>query len=55
MNGLDLVKMLVENGADVGAKGPEGYSALHAAVSKGSKEIVNLLLRYGADPNAKDI
>ena len=49
----DVVKYLLENGADVNAvaKNPTGYTALTGAVSTGRKEIAELLLRKGANVN----
>jgi len=55
MKRSDLVKILVENGADVKAGHADGYTALHAAAAKDNLEIVRYLLDHGADPNAEDI
>jgi ankyrin repeat protein len=46
-----IVKMLLENGADVNAKGGND-SALQMASSKCHEAIVKMLLEHGADVNA---
>ncbi|KAI9767151.1 MAG: hypothetical protein M1839_004624 [Geoglossum umbratile] len=46
-----IVQLLLENGADVNAKGTHS-TALQAASSKGHYEVVELLLRNGADVHA---
>jgi len=48
---LDVVKLLIENGADVNLKGEAWYGPLHAAASKGYIEVVKILLENGADVN----
>jgi ankyrin repeat protein len=49
---LEIVKLLLEHGADVNAK--TAYeTALHLAAEKGHLEIVKFLLEHGADVNAK--
>jgi ankyrin repeat protein len=49
----EIVKLLLEEGADVNAqRGPYG-NALYAASSKGHEKIVKLLLENGADVNAQ--
>jgi len=54
-NQLVVVKLLLENGADVAAKLPDGATPLHTAVLYGNrKRVVELLLKHGADVNAKD-
>lgn len=51
-----LVKKLLEDGVDVNKRGDDGrdnfkkkYTPLYYAINNGNKEIVNLLLDYGAD------
>ena len=39
---IDMVKMLLDNGADVGAKDCEGKDAMEWAREKGLKSILNL-------------
>ncbi|CAH0002529.1 unnamed protein product [Clonostachys byssicola] len=46
-----LVEGLLEDGADINAKGNHG-TALHVAVYRGHDEIVHLLLQAGADADA---
>lgn len=48
----DAVRMLVDLGFDVTASG--GITALHYAAAHGEREIVDLLLKHGADPGVKD-
>lgn len=53
-NNTETVKNLLESG--VSPNTTDGLrSALHLAASKGYAEIVELLLKYGADPNKQDI
>ncbi|KAJ7173218.1 ankyrin repeat-containing domain protein [Mycena filopes] len=47
----DMVKLLVNSGASVNAKGGAYRNALQAAADNGSKEIVQLLLEHGAEVN----
>lgn len=51
---FDLVKLLVEHGADVNLKSEEIISPLHWAVEYDNDEIVNYLLEQGADIGARD-
>ncbi|KAF3009412.1 hypothetical protein E8E14_010117 [Neopestalotiopsis sp. 37M] len=46
-------EMLVDEGADVNARGGSYGSALYAAFHKGHQKIVDMLLRKGADPNGR--
>lgn len=46
----DLVRFLLENGADPNIAGP-GFTALHTAIMRRDEALVGDLLRYGADPN----
>jgi uncharacterized protein len=50
----DVVEFLLEHGADVHlvARNPQRVTALHAAASRRDLEIVRMLLKHGADPNA---
>ena len=51
----DIVKLLLEKGANVNAKSIHGYTALTAASRNGHADIVKLLIDSGADVNAKEI
>lgn len=46
---LDVVRLLVENGADVNLKGEAWEGPLHFAAERGHVEIVQFLLDHGAD------
>ena len=50
-NKTEVVKILLENGADVNAKSEDGFTPLMMAF--GNIEIMTLLLELGADVNAK--
>ena len=51
---IDVVRFLIEKGADVNAKGQHGRTALMYAITKGHIDIASLLIKKGADVNAKD-
>lgn len=48
------IPVLVEAGADLGARDANGATPLHAAVASMSEECVRALLEAGADPNARN-
>ena len=50
-NDMEMVKLLIANGADVNAKANNDWTPLYRVVSK---EMANLLIEKGADVNAKD-
>src|SRR2546423_15593265 len=50
----EIVRMLLQKGADVNAQGKSCRSALHAASRYGHEEVVRLLLDNGADVYARD-
>jgi ankyrin repeat protein len=52
--GLDIVKLLLEGGADVSAKDRWGNSALHIAAGLGHEPLVRVLLEKGAAVWDKD-
>jgi len=47
----EIVRLLLEAGADPNAKSHEGGTPLHSAAFTGDLEIAELLLAYGANPN----
>ena len=47
---LEACRELLTAGAHPNQKGNDGYTALYWAVKYGSREVVSLLLEYGADP-----
>ncbi|KAI6171397.1 Alpha-latrotoxin-Lt1a-like protein [Aphelenchoides bicaudatus] len=53
-NHLEIVKLLLSNGADVNAKNNNNQTALHRAAFWGHLEVVKFLVEKGADINAKD-
>lgn len=52
-NHADVVKLLLEKGADPNAQNEYGRTALHFAVNYSFEPIVNLLLEYKADPTIR--
>lgn len=46
---LELVRLLINYGADINALGPEEESSLHQALSLGHNDVVVLLLEFGAN------
>jgi ankyrin repeat protein len=51
---LEMVKLLIANGADVNQKNVRGATALMAASIDGTASVVRYLLEQGADVNASD-
>ena len=51
---VKAVRVLLENGADVNAKGGEGETPLHKAAQWRFLEVLEILLENKADVNAKD-
>ncbi|KAJ9642435.1 hypothetical protein H2199_004816 [Coniosporium tulheliwenetii] len=51
---VDVVRMLLERGADVGSKDSTRTAALWRAAAGGHDSVVTLLLEHGADVNTKD-
>jgi ankyrin repeat protein len=49
----ELVKLLIEHGADIKEGLDTGETALHHAADRGDLEIAKLLIEHGADVNAK--
>jgi ankyrin repeat protein len=50
---LDLVRLLLERGAEVNQANGYGATALDYAVGRGHEEIVSILVSSGADPSRK--
>src|SRR4051794_31962849 len=48
-----VARMLIENGADVNAAGWMGATPLHEAAEHGRADVVELLIRSGADAHAR--
>jgi uncharacterized protein len=48
----EIVKLLLENGADPNARQQGGFTPLHSAAQNGDLESLELLLEHGADPQA---
>jgi ankyrin repeat protein len=51
--GAEIVKMLLEAGADPNAKQERGFVPLHSAAANGNSAVVELLLKHGAHADAK--
>jgi ankyrin repeat protein len=51
--GAEIVKMLLEAGADPNAKQERGFVPLHSAAANGNVAVVDLLLKHGARADAK--
>ena len=50
---IEVVKLLLQNGADVNAFNLKSKTPLHLAAERGFLEVTKLLLQNGADVNAK--
>jgi ankyrin repeat protein len=50
----DVVKILLDYGAEIDSRSSDGRTPLMLAASKGNKEIVSMLLQAGADPSLTD-
>ncbi|EDO45485.1 predicted protein, partial [Nematostella vectensis] len=48
----EIVKLLLDEGADVEAQTKNGYQPLHLAAQYGHKIIIEILLQRGAPPDA---
>ena len=45
---LDMAKILLEAGSEVNMKSNSGHTPLHLAAQTGKRDLIELLLRYGA-------
>lgn len=52
--GLDLLRALLQHGADPNARQSGGFTALHTAADRGDVEMARLLLEHGADLAVED-
>lgn len=53
VNRIDLVNLLLQNGADCGFRSYWKMNALELAAQKNLKDVVRILLGHGADPNCQ--
>jgi ankyrin repeat protein len=51
---IEVVRLLIERGADVNARQQSGFTPLHEAALTGKLEFARLFLDHGADINAKN-
>jgi len=51
---LDIVRAVLEAGADPNAAQQQGFRPMHESGSSGSRELAELLMKYGADPSLKN-
>ena len=51
---LAIIRDLLEHGAPVNAQQEAAWTALHEAARSGRQDMIDLLLKYGADPTAKN-
>lgn len=52
---VELIHLLLEHGADPNATGPDGQSPHQLALRQGAVELAEMLRRYGARPDARDV
>jgi len=50
---IEIIKLLLENGANCNTQDKYGNTALYVACKSGYNEVVGLLLEHGADPNTR--
>jgi uncharacterized protein len=53
-SGKSICSMLIEKGANVNVTAQDGITSLMLAAENAKLDVVELLLRHGANPNAKD-
>ncbi len=54
-NKLELIKLLLMNGADVNAATSSGNTAIHYGCFMNHDEAIRILIKYGADVNVSNI
>jgi ankyrin repeat protein len=52
---VELLEILIANGADVDVRDVNGYTPLHLAIHEGNTEVAKVLINNGADVNARTI
>jgi uncharacterized protein len=50
---MQIIRALLDAGADANARGASGYTPFHLAASRGNRELIDLLMQRGADPALK--
>ena len=53
-NSKEVIQAIIDHGADVNATNQDNCTALMFACHKGNEEIINILLKAGADPSIAD-
>ena len=53
-NAVDSINLLENKEADVNCRNVNGCTPLHIAIMNQNTNLVKVLLKYGADPNAKE-
>jgi ankyrin repeat protein len=51
---LDIVRAVLDAGADPNASQQQGFRPMHEAGASGSRELAELLMKYGGDPTLKN-
>src|SRR5690606_30346293 len=51
---IAALRFLLEHGADVNARGPDGETALHTAAKRGLTDVIRFLVEQGAELDAMD-
>jgi ankyrin repeat protein len=51
---LEIVRAVLEAGADPNAAQQQGFRAIHEAGNHGNRDLAELLMRYGADPSLQN-
>lgn len=50
---VELVEILIANGADVDERDVSGYAPIHLAIQEGHTEVAKVLIKNGVDVNAR--